>query len=364
MQHSSNRIDYLDAMRAVLMMLGIILHSAQLYNPSHKWLLHEPQSQPFFYYLIEVIRVFRMPAFFVVSGFFCAMLIQRYGSEPFMQSRLKKLLVPLLVSAVTLNVMQAFLLQQFGWLPEAVIPYLLHGGWVQHLWFLLDLLVFVFLLYLGYRLPRARQELQRLSAKTISTLPLLVLISLLPLYPLAMIVLNKLGLPMYHAWFGVMGIYELLYNLQFFLFGLMLYSSPKWLTQFSNVRLRYGTPALITLIALHYFSASLTGVVGQVLAIYSNTLLCWLSIALCFTVFNRLVTHSSAHWRFLSEASYTVYLFHHFIVIALGLSIMQTGLPPVVGYSLVVIATLLLTLAIHRYVIAPSRILRLGFNGK
>lgn len=364
MQGSNKRIDYLDVMRSVLMMLGIVLHTAHLYNPSQVWLVYAPEHHPFFNYLIKAIATFRMPAFLVVSGFFCAMFVIRYGNAYFLRSRIKRILLPLLVCALSLNVLQAILLHHFGWITEDVTTYLLNGGWVQHLWFLLDLFIFVVLLSLAYSIAPVRQLGRYLNNAAVKWLPLPLFIALLPLYGLLLVTLNRLGLPMYHSWLGITDLYEVLYNLPFFVFGLMLYSNAGWLRQFSKLNLIYGTAVLILLCTVNYMARQGTGGIWQVLTLYSDVFIRWICVALCFSLFNLAVTRSHQYWRFLSEASYSVYLFHHVIVISLGLLLINVGLPPLVGFCLIVAVTLALTLAIHKYLIAPNKILRLLFNGK
>ena len=64
----NQRIYYLDAMRGVLMMLGVVLHSAQVFNPREEWLFYSQKSTEFAPILIDTIHLFRMPAFFIVSA--------------------------------------------------------------------------------------------------------------------------------------------------------------------------------------------------------------------------------------------------------------------------------------------------------
>lgn len=364
MQQNTGRIDYLDVMRAVLMMLGILLHAAQLYNPQQSWLLHAPESSVMFSYLIKVISTFRMPAFLVVSGFFCAMFILRHGNAVFFSSRTKRILLPLLISAISLNVFQAYLLQHFGWISESLPSYLLHGGWVQHLWFLIDLFLFILLLCVGYSLPLVRKLCQRLNSLMINTLPLPIFIAIISLYSGCLVLLKILGVPMYESWYGMTDLYELLSYLPFFLFGLMLYSSPKWLKQFSNIKLIPAIAAMSLLILVHYLLNQGSGGIWQAATMYCSSLIRWLSVALCLSLFNYLVTRGNPYWRFLSEASYSVYLFHHLIIVALGLWLINYNIAPILGFSLVVTITLLLTILIHKYLIAPNNVLRLLFNGK
>ena len=67
---NDERLHYLDAMRSILMILGIVLHSANVFSDSD-WAIQNIDTSVYFSYLVEVIHLFRMPAFFIVSGFFC-----------------------------------------------------------------------------------------------------------------------------------------------------------------------------------------------------------------------------------------------------------------------------------------------------
>ncbi|MDB4749990.1 acyltransferase family protein, partial [Rubripirellula sp.] len=59
----------LDALRAIAMLLGIVLHSAFSFAPI-PWIVRDSQQSEFFYYLVSFIHGFRMPLFFLISGFF------------------------------------------------------------------------------------------------------------------------------------------------------------------------------------------------------------------------------------------------------------------------------------------------------
>ena len=70
--HTSNlRMYDLDALRAFAMLLGIVLHAAFPFLP---WRSSGDPDRPIFDLLILFIHGFRMPLFFLLSGFFTAML--------------------------------------------------------------------------------------------------------------------------------------------------------------------------------------------------------------------------------------------------------------------------------------------------
>ena len=92
----------LDALRAVAMLLGILLHASLAYVPGIPWPVQDTQPAPWLGLLFLVIHGFRMPLFFLVSGFFTAMLWQRRGPRAMLAQRYKRVFVPLVLGFCTL----------------------------------------------------------------------------------------------------------------------------------------------------------------------------------------------------------------------------------------------------------------------
>lgn len=55
----------LDAARSVLMMLGVVLHAANVYAEPATWLVSDPVRSEGLRAVSDTIHVFRIPAFFV-----------------------------------------------------------------------------------------------------------------------------------------------------------------------------------------------------------------------------------------------------------------------------------------------------------
>lgn len=66
----------------------------------------------------------------------------------------------------------------------------------------------------------------------------------------------------------------------------------------------------------------------------------------------------------MSDASYTIYLFHHIIVIIVGIFIIRNGIQIYAGFPLAMSTSLVATLLIHKYIIIKFKILRFLFNGR
>lgn len=85
------------------MLLGIALHSALAYvGEGSGWPVSDSEASPFLLHMVSFVHGFRMPLFFVLSGFFTAMLWQRRGLGGLLKHRSKRILVPLAVGSLTI----------------------------------------------------------------------------------------------------------------------------------------------------------------------------------------------------------------------------------------------------------------------
>lgn len=110
----------LDALRACAMLLGIVLHGALSFFPMPIWpaqdlsqpvfevpavlaapseqaRLESPTKYSLYEFMLHAIHGFRMPLFFLVSGFFTAMLWRNRGLKQLAKHRAKRILLPLAI---------------------------------------------------------------------------------------------------------------------------------------------------------------------------------------------------------------------------------------------------------------------------
>ncbi len=156
-RHSLNsmpagRIFALDAWRASLLLLGLLLHS--LSEVVHA--LPPGGVQSLYVRIIDGIHMFRMPAFFALSGYLGALLYDARGWRAFASNRLKRICGPFAVFMPVLALTLAFLekLMAFAFaspqsepLMRALEAKLYANGWwlleLRHLWFLWHLIIIV-----------------------------------------------------------------------------------------------------------------------------------------------------------------------------------------------------------------------------
>ncbi|MBM3954763.1 MAG: hypothetical protein FJ309_09135 [Planctomycetes bacterium] len=90
----------LDALRAFAMLLGIALHAAMSFFPS-PWPVQDSRQSPLYGLAIGLVHGFRMPLFFLVSGCFTMLVYRRRGLAALLRQRAARILLPLVVSLVT-----------------------------------------------------------------------------------------------------------------------------------------------------------------------------------------------------------------------------------------------------------------------
>jgi hypothetical protein len=92
----------LDALRAFAMLLGIALHAALAFAQPMGGVQDSRQIEQFVQLFLVAIHGFRMPLFFLVSGFFTAMLWRRRGIRSLLTNRARRILLPCMLGLVTI----------------------------------------------------------------------------------------------------------------------------------------------------------------------------------------------------------------------------------------------------------------------
>ncbi len=95
---TNERLHSLDNLRAAMMWLGIVLHVATQHLTGYSPLpWRDPATSRWADLLVALIHTFRMPVFFIVAGFFVALLVQRRGLRGMLGHRFKRLALPFLL---------------------------------------------------------------------------------------------------------------------------------------------------------------------------------------------------------------------------------------------------------------------------
>ncbi len=362
---SYSRLHFLDNLRTILTTLGILLHASNIYSPDMAWVIKSTESSVALQILGEFIHLFRMPAFFLVSGYFCAMGLSKLSNSEFIRRRALRIGLPLISTALLVNSMQTLLLAKTGWLHFNLQTYINDGQWTSHLWFLINLLVY-FALACTFRMLMP-QHVHKALIKAIEFLarwPLLLLVPMLAVSNVAVYALNTVGFPLYGKLGGFLSLYFVVLYLPFFGVGLALFAVPILLERILN---SHPWPLILfALIAYGYntFPEVPHEVWQPVRETMTEGLWMWSLALLCLNLSARTLSKHSPMLSSLAQASYTIYLLHHLLVIFLGLICIQLNLPWWLGFPLLVASVYLASYQIHIRLVQPWPIGRRLFNGK
>ena len=95
MDLNSQRYYSFDALRAMMMLLGLVLHVVISYTTYTEGFFAGFFKDAFTSKVCDIllwwIHLFRMPVFFVMAGFFAALVYQRKGKKEFWKNRLRRI---------------------------------------------------------------------------------------------------------------------------------------------------------------------------------------------------------------------------------------------------------------------------------
>ena len=357
----SNRIYYMDAMRGILMMLGLVYHSAKTFSTRQDWVIYSEQTTFVADIIVQMINIFRMPTFFIISGYFAALTLQKYGTKKFLKVRISRIIIPLVVTALTLNSLQAYLLTQTGWMDFDFTAYIQMGQWVTHLWFLLNLVLYFLVYLLLFVLFKSKlEQLIKSIDNFLDKIPFtLILLFILPSIIIVFLAIGQIY-PIY-----VILKTELLFKFfPFFLFGVLLQYNANLLEKFSNYSplnsLFISVVSAIMVYKIYHFDSF----IWTLIKAYILSVSMWFSSSLCFYLFKRFTNQASTLFKYLSDISYTVYLFHHILILAIGIILIEYGIGGVVGMLLQITIAAVIAISIDRFIISKVEIFSLLFNGK
>ncbi len=102
---STERLHALDATRGFALLLGVAFHATLSFMPGWPiglWAMNDNSPSPFLSDAAFVMHVFRMSLFFFLAGFVARLLYRKLGARGFWSSRLKRILVPMVIGWVIL----------------------------------------------------------------------------------------------------------------------------------------------------------------------------------------------------------------------------------------------------------------------
>ena len=306
------RFHNLDFLRALAMMMGLVIHAplifwlpdfAKVYGidniaPAQEWIN----------IIGRFISSWRMPLFFLLSGFFAILVIERKGTLQFIRDRIIRVGLTCLVFSSLYDI------------SDGSFDYT-----TLHLWFLYELMILVLIFYLLYKFKIIKDFLcMKVSPKILFILALW-LISTVPLAYILNHWWHPLSLKASTSYFDLK-IGNLLYYFSYFLVGAILYSNQNIFIKLKNTKTIFflGNLSLFAFL-LRVYSDHLT--IGQadslrnvaqikfdpILVFFNACMIGMNSIFLCLLFIglaSKIIQSDSLIIKWFVELSYPIYIIH------------------------------------------------------
>jgi glucan biosynthesis protein C len=340
----------MDNLRALAMLSGVLFHAALAYSPlAHAFLpTADRVSSTAVDVCIWFLHLFRMPLFFVVAGFFAAMLVAKRGMGGMFRNRFKRIALPFVIflplvhAALKYSTLRAAETVQHRSPVLAIIRQLLQTQGLPgqlpgtgHLWFLYYLLFFYVLVWSAknFGLEKLGQRVRELSPVwLLGVLPVLLVPALASVsapHPAP-----ESFLPQSWA-FGFYG--------PFFAFGYLLYGHDAMIE-----RLRPLAPWLLVASLILYgaywvlLNRQETSVLDPSdslpIALLGGYVSAWMT-CVCLVAGRSLLNRGNAALRYLSDASYWTYIVHLPILFAVQYCLLDVELPWGIKFTASALAT-------------------------
>ena len=365
----SQREHYWDTLRAFVMLLGIPYHTALSYRPGQTWIVRSDEGVEAFVWLTQLIHLFRMPAFFLIAGYFAALLLTRRDPGTWLKGRFLRLGVPFVSTIVTLVPLMN-LACEFSNLPySTALSSFIHnsshsgGYWVRHLWFIIVLLYCCTVAAaLVRRFPKLRMGLipARLDAWMARNFAgaMLLVAALLGLWQALMVEsfyiagLNTMVLQQ------IFRLDELIVYAPWFALGCLLQRSPLTQQRMGRFSATLGAVALVAVALSLTVRAEVHPATGRFIATFAALAVTQALIATARTLFDR--PHPLI--KEVTDASFVIYLFHMPIIVVLVWLAQGVPMPTALKATAIMALSLALSWGAWR-LIARSPALSFPFNG-
>lgn len=352
MTATNDRVHYLDNLRALAMLAGVLFHAALAYSPlmHNYWLTADRRQSAWVDGAVWFLHLFRMPLFFTIAGYFAARLVSRRGVAGMLRNRMTRVLLPLAV-------FWPLSTGAIDWLTRRATASVLHPsplldllrrnelpamppGWA-HLWFLSYLMLFYLLIWIAttaeWNVPPAWTSAACGPAGLLGAAPLLLVPALAMVHAPA------------PAPDGLLPqLWALLYYGAFFCFGHTLHAQPSILSRVRTLSAILAVASLAAYAAFLWLLGRGPGAMHLLKALLQAYLSVWLTL-LCLQA-GQAWMHAQSRWlRYLSDGSYWAYLIHLPVIFAIQYQLLDWDAAWPIKWTVTVLLTFAVCFATYQF---------------
>jgi glucan biosynthesis protein C len=366
----TQRIHSLDSLRAIMMLLGLVLHSALTYNVTNHgdvWDLKDPETTHIATdFLVLLIHSFRMPIFFLIAGFFGAMLFYERKPMKMVVNRVSRIVFPFVVFLIILAPILSFVFRYSSFVfdnisnplektlePFSEIYFYIPKG-TSHLWFLYYLIYTtgfsVLVALLLKKAPKFTSKFTQLFSWIIQR----PFVRVLFFAGITFVILSVLKTPMVAPSTSfVPDSNTFIFYVFFYLVGWVLYKSKQHLHTIIQYDWLCTILAIILVISqgiiIQYADLSLTPTSNSSLLILFSALIVWLFTFGITGLFIRYGSNHSKRMRYISDASYWVYLIHLPLTILFPVTVWKLPIGAIPKFLLVLLGTTIVCFVTYHF---------------
>ena len=323
----NDRVHYLDNLRALALLAGVLFHAALAYSPlmHNFWLTADRDKSVWVDVAAWFLHLFRMPLFFAIAGFFAARLVNQRGVGGMLNNRMARVLLPLVL-------FWPLVTAAIGWLAKRAASTVRNAPpllellrqndlpslplSLAHLWFLGYLLLFYLLIWIA-----ATAEWRVAASWTLAATPA----RLLGLAPLLLApALASVSAPTPAPEGPLPQLWAVVFYGVFFFFGYALHWRPLLLSQFRPLSAALGIASLAAHTAFLWLLKVQSRHTGAHLleAVLQAYVSVWMTVW-CLQAGQAWLNARLGWLRYLSDGSYWTYLVHLPVVFAIQFQLLD-----------------------------------------
>lgn len=348
----------MDALRAVMMLLGIVLHATEIYSLGED--AYWPKD-PFargvsMNFIFGIIHIFRMPIFFIVAGFFGAMLFYERGPLLMLKNRASRVLFPFFIFLLILHPVIILVWRYTANVFDVRVAEILTSltftpSITYHLWFLYYLILITVIVFALATFLKSVPTITRRITKSFEWLLRRRLIFIL----LFSIIMFLMLVWMWDTWISTPlsftpNIPVLVAYSMFYLLGWVLFKSKRLLSSFMLGDWLFTVMAVIIFTTRFFLRSYIDDVLYGAL----NAIIVWFFIFGIMGLFIRYASKHSTRMRYISDASYWVYLVHLPLVTFSAGIIANLHVPVFIKFLIVICLTTLVSFTTYHYLVRKS----------
>jgi glucan biosynthesis protein C len=365
---ASTRLYYLDWLRVLAILMVLVYHSTRFFN-METWNVKNPIWYPWVEVWNRFATTWLLPLIFIISGASLFFAVGKAGAGKFIKDKALRLLVPVIVCALTHASLQAYLDRlthgefsgsYFQYLPNYFFDDF--DGIGAHLWYLVVLFVFSVLLYPLLRWFRGRGQGTLSKLGNLLSLPGVVYGLALP--AILLVVLFDYDSPVIYNAAG----WSILVYLWLTLAGFLIVSDER--LQVSFERLRWlSLPLGLVLAGSQFFLLTLQqypafGTWHNALGWGVRALGSWCFVLAILGFGRKYLNFNTPALKYSNEAVLPFYILHQTVLLCVGYFIVQWAIPDLLKWGIILVASFAIIMALYEFLVRRYNPMRFLFGMK